>query len=129
MALSLIEWLALAQVVALLGSGLLNMWLFFSVRGDARWKSIGEAITQGDAGLGTELTRIDRHHGAAQAVIDRRLSVLETRIEAMPDHDDLTEVSGQLARIDRSVSGLAERSQSTQESVRRIERHLLESKR
>ena len=106
MAFTMIEWLALAQVIALLGSGLLNLWLYLSMRHDTRWKAIGDA----------------------QTAIDRRLSVLETRVETMPTHDDLAEISGQLSRIDRSVGGIEERSASTQDAVRRIERYLLEKK-
>lgn len=129
MALTLTEWLAMAQVGALGISVMLNLWLYFAVRSDSRWKAMFEAISQGDGQLAAELARIDRHHGATQSVIDRRLSVLETRVEAMPTHDDLTEILGQLSRIDRTLAGVGERSETTQESVRRIERYLLEKSR
>lgn len=122
MALTVIEWLALGQIVALGLSGAINLWLYFSVRSDKRWKAFADSIAQGDAGLAAELQRSDRRLGDAHAAFDRRLSVLEAKVDGMPTHDDISEMRDQLSRID-------ERSESTQESVRRIEQHLLESKR
>ncbi len=123
------DWLALAQVLALMGSVGINVWIFIAARSDSRWQAMHESMKHADSELDTRLEVIDRHLMDSKAQFDKRLSILETSVDGMPKHRDLLQIREQLARIDKSVGALDERSEATGAAVNRIEKYLLESRR
>lgn len=112
------NWLTFANLLGLVGSVIINVWLFLATRSDGRWKSITRQV---------ETT--DRRLVASHSATERRVSVLETRVDAMPSQEDLMKIHAKLGHIDRSVGALDERSNSTLVAVRRIEGYLMGTKR
>lgn len=108
------QLLAWAQVVALVVSVSLNVWIYGRSRNDRRWEVMHERLD----GFG------NRH-----AELDKRLAVIETEVDSMPTQRDLVQIRDRLAHIDKNVAGLDERTGSTLASVRRIEQYLLENRR
>ncbi len=122
------DWLTLAQVLALLVSVVINVWIYFAARSDERWKTMRHEFTEGDRLMAERLGGLDRDVGASKASFDKRLSVLETTVSGLPKHGDVRQIRDQLAHIDKSVAALDERTEHTAEAVARIEKYLLERK-
>lgn len=99
------HWIMLANLVALLLSVVVNVWMFLSMRTDSRWTAFH--------------TRVN--------TVETRLSVVETQMRTVPDQDDLLKIHEKLGHIDRLVAGQVERSNSVITSVARIESYLLGS--
>lgn len=100
------HWVTLANLIALLMSVAINVWMFIAMRSDSRWSSITDRINS----------------------YSNRLSIVETQLRSLPDQDDLQEIREKLSHIDRLVAAQGERNNALLTSVTRIETYLLGAK-
>ena len=108
------EALKLFGSLLMIANMALNVYLFRRTITGAELKAMREAQRKGDEGLAL---RIDKHD-VVRADFDRRLSVLETRVDALPTHDDLTEIREMLA-------GNIERTNATFDAVKDLRNYLM----
>lgn len=120
--------LSIAQVVVLLGSVAINIWLYLAARSDQRWKTMRSEIADGDRAIAERVGNVDRDVSSSKAQFDKRLAILETTVSSLPKQGDIRQMRDQLAHIDKSVGALDERTEHTAEAVGRIEKYLLERK-
>jgi hypothetical protein len=112
----------LLNSVVLVASICVNVYLFRRSITGAEMKAMREAQRDGDAALDQRIDAL----ATAKTDIDKRLSVLETRVEALPTHGDLTEIRGALTEITGELSANTERTSATLDTVRTIQRILME---
>lgn len=149
--------IALGQILAIVASGALSTFLYFKSRNDKRGEKQEEkeekeeaaqrlefknrvielerVRRQGDAFLHERIDkfqgRVYKEHkrmGSTNAVIDRRLSVLEKHVEGLPTHADLTGLRSDMAQMGADVSAIKERSETALGLVHSIHDHLLEKR-
>lgn len=108
--MNLDSWLRILQMAVILGSVTINVALFVYSRRDKRFAEFEAKYSKSEA---------------AQREFERRLTVIETHMQALPSHDDLQEIRDKLGNMGNVVAGIQTQAQATYESTRRIETHLL----
>lgn len=109
----------------MLGSGALNLYLYFKTRTDQRFTEMGEAHEEICDMVRGAIAERKAHH----AEHETRLQVLESNIESIPTHADLDNIRQQIAATRQDVAAVDERSKMQLDSLRRIENYLLSSAR
>jgi acyl CoA:acetate/3-ketoacid CoA transferase alpha subunit len=124
--------LQLLQIVAIAASAVLNVYLYNRTRNSTQMrehrkqmKKLEDERRAGDAALHKRVDTISGDHLGLASVLDRRVSVLETTVKHMPTHTDLTGIRAELANLNGNVAALGERSQSNNEMLHSIQRHLM----
>ena len=120
--MTLDELVKLVNPIAIVVSGVLNVYLFFKSKTDERFAEIDQCMAEGDQAQ--HLETADRK--AADYELDRRLVALETQLKSVPTHEDLEEIRAALATVGAELAAVNERSRGTLDTVRRIEEHLLD---
>lgn len=123
--------LRVVQIVVLLGSVTVNVWLWLRGRND---KAL-EALKAGDTDLARklgELTQTNAQQLSAltgrDAALEIRVVALETTVRHMPTHGDLQEIRRELRDLNGAVSVVSERSEATMQMMRTIQEHLMEAR-
>lgn len=122
------DWLKLLHIAASIVGIAVTVLLYLRTRSTKVIDDLRRALEGSDSDLRTAL---DGHASEVATTLrdhGHRLSVLETTVRHMPRHNDLTEIRRELSVLNGSISAIEERSQSTQEMVRSIQQHLMESK-
>jgi hypothetical protein len=137
---SLQETLILTQVVVLVASTLLNLYLFLRTRSASIWRAIaaGDADAKTAAkGLVDDLAEsVDetvQQIGISRGVerdLDKRLAIVESTMGGIPSHNDLVGIRNALSRLEtrlgERISAVDERSSATLNAVNRINQFLME---
>lgn len=118
-----IWWFDAVNEVVLVGSVLINIYLWFKAKTDKRFELMAATLATVSERVANEAA--DRK--ANIAAIDKRVALLEARFDAIPTHDDLNSLRQAVTDIGSTVARIEERSSFTTDSVRRIEKHLLHS--
>ena len=118
-------WLKVLNAVVIVGSVLINAYLFMKSKTDERFAELDTALAEYDHAAHIEVAE----RKAFDNELERRLVVIETEIRAMPTHDDLEEIHRALSNVRSDLATVNERSRGTLDGVRRIEQHLLERSR
>lgn len=128
--------ITLAQILAIVASAALNLYLFVKARNEKQITEIRKERRDGDAALHGRVDGVAssiRHETHVlkgfQVDIDKRLSILETRVISLPTHNDLGGMRDNLSQLASDVSAITERSNATLATVHSIHKYLLESKR
>lgn len=116
--------LKLMNISIVLLSAALNIYLFFKTKQDKRFTDIEDVMEDSDRRIIGETAQ--RHEDVGKLVL--RVTVLESRVNSMPTHDDISEIHKRISDLANSMSAVNERSSSTNSAVNRIERYLLENK-
>lgn len=132
MDLSVHDWIKVAGILVLIANMGLSAYLFMKARST---KAIDD-LTRSHSLLVGKLEGTEaRTRQEIQLLVqrdgdmDKRLSVLETRVAHMPTHNDLAAIQMQLRDMSSDVATVIERSETTLEMVRSIQQHLVESPR
>lgn len=134
------ESLIAAQVLVLIASTALNVYLYFRARAGAVWRAIadGDERTLADAkrsvdSVAHSVDEVMQQVGISRGVerdLDKRLAVLESRLGGIPSHQDLVGIRQALARLEsrlgERISAVDERSTATLAAVNRMNQFLLE---
>lgn len=120
MNLDLDQWLRLVQIVVLVSSVGVNVFLFNRARDDQRFKEFDDRLS----GIANQ----KRTMQAELQGIDKRVAVHEARLASMPTHGDLQEIRRELTSLKASTAAIEERSETTLDTVRSIQSYLLEAK-
>lgn len=67
--------------------------------------------------------------GSDDRKLDRRLTVLEARVENLPTHRDLGELRSGIVEVMESVAAIGGQTQAMTQMLRTIQEHLLENDR
>lgn len=118
-------WLKVLNAAVLVGSVMVNVYLFLKSKSDDRFAELDEALAHYDRAAHVETGE----RKAFDNELDKRLVAIETEIKAMPTHDDLEEIHQALSNVRSDLATVNERSRGTLDGVRRIEQHLLERSR
>ncbi len=113
--------LRLLSVAYMLGSGALNVWLFFKARSDKRF----EVIEDNHRALHERVQLAIADRKAGHNDHETRLQLIEQHMATVPTHEDLRKVYDALALLVSKVERQDERSAHISDAVRRIENHLL----
>lgn len=68
-------------------------------------------------------------HGSENRTLDRRMSVLETRVQSMPTHHDLLELREDVTHVAESIADLNGKTAAMTQMLRTIQEYLLEKDR
>lgn len=134
------DTLILVQVIVLLGSTGLNIYLFLRSRTAALWRAIADGDTAVKKaaqelveGVAGSVDEAEQQIGISRGVerdLDKRLAVLESHIGGIPTHNDLLGIREGLAglesRLGEKIGALDERSGATHTAVGRLTQFLLE---
>lgn len=118
-----IWWFDAVNELVLVGSVLINIYLWFKSKTDKRFELIANHASDANERL---LNAVSERK-ADVAGLDKRVSLIESRLETIPTHDDLNDIRKTVTDISGTVARIEERSNFTIDSMRRIERHLLDS--
>lgn len=138
--MSLQNALLLAQVLVLVASTLLNVYLFMRTRSTALWRAIndGDRAARAEAqrlvdAVGQSVDETAQQIGISRGVerdIDKRLAVVESKLGGIPTHNDLvgirTALAGLETRLSERISTVDQRSEITLAAVNRLNQFLLE---
>ena len=127
------NWLRAAQIVAVMLSVTVSVYLFWKARAIHQVEAIEKARKDGDAALHGRIDGV-RSQSASdmqvmrglQSDMDKRLSVLEARVSALPTHNDLRDIREALAQVSADLSANSERTTTTLDAVRSLQKYLME---
>jgi len=114
--------LQLAQVLAVIGSAAISIFVYLKTRSDQRFKQQAEQTWSKLGEIERELNEIDER-------VDHfrdRLALAEARLREMPTHRDLEGLRVQISTANNQLSALDERSRATLTALGRIETFLLD---
>lgn len=116
------RFLEMGSAAAIVLSFALNLYLFLRARSDHRFDRINERVDRIAKGLQDEIT--DRREQGGK--IERDHAVLAATVAGLPTHDDLSDIREELSTLARTLASVNQRSETTLNSVQRIESYLLE---
>ena len=114
--------LKVINLLVIISSVGFNVLIYFKTKQDKRLAQLATDALELAERLRNETADRKSVHGE----LDKRLSVMEERVKAMPTHDDIEEIRAALSELGNNVAAVNERSGSTHDAVRRIEKHLLD---
>lgn len=133
MDLSQSEWIKIAAMFVMAANMALNVYLWMRTASAKELAGMRRAQAEGDERLSARVSAIEsvsrQEIGILRSVhsdVDKRLSVLESRVEALPTHGDLRSIRDTLAEISTELAANTERSSALVESVRSLQRYLME---
>ncbi len=116
------RFLEMGSAAAIVLSFALNLYLFLRARSDHRFDRINERVDRIAKGLQDEIA--DRREQGGK--IERDHAVLAATVAGLPTHDDLSDIREELSTLARTLASVNQRSETTLNSVQRIESYLLE---
>ena len=123
--MTLSEAFKLFGTLVLIANMALNVYLFRRTVTGAELKAMREAQRKGDELRSLRVERIDANY----TDIALRLAKLETRVDALPTHDDISDIRGTLTEMTGELAANTERTNATLEAVRDIRNYLLDKTR
>jgi hypothetical protein len=121
--------LQMASIAATLFSIAVAIYLYIRSADRESVNRIDKARADGDAELAGKIGGLNsefRVSAARDHDFHTRLSVLETKMLAVPTHADLVNIRTEMRELNEIVATISERSENTQSMVQSIQRYLLE---
>ncbi len=109
---------------AIVMSFALNLYLFLRSRSDNRFDRINERADR----IAKEVQAEIQERRAEESRLERNHAVLQATVLGLPTHDDLGDIRQDLSTLARMLASVNQRSETTLNSVQRIESYLLERK-
>lgn len=116
--------LKIGSTAAIVLSFALNLYLFLRSRADDRFDRINERADRMAKAMQDEI----QERRAEASRLERNHAVLEATVSGLPTHDDLGDIREELSTLARTLASVNQRSETTLNSVQRIENYLLERK-
>lgn len=119
------------QILAIIGSACVSLYLFRRAADTKALESVRDAHTRASQELKGQMTSLSndlRLAAVRDGEMNTRISVLETQMRHVPTHSDLILIKNELRDFNGTLSAVNERSESTVEMVRSIQKYLLEHK-
>lgn len=114
--------LKIGSSLAIVLSFALNLYLFFRSRADERFTQLSDRADRITKSLADEMAeRRDQN-----SVLFREMAVLAATVSGMPTHSDLGDIRQDLSTLARTLASVNQRSETTLNSLNRIESYLLE---
>lgn len=114
--------LKIGSTAAIVLSFALNLYLFFKSRSDDRFDRINDRNDRIAKALADEIA--ERREQSAD--IEKAQAVLDATVRGLPTHDDLGAIRESLNALARTVASVDQRSQTSLNSLNRIEGYLME---
>lgn len=116
------RFLEMGSAAAIILSFALNLYLFQRARSDHRFDRINERTDRIAKALQDEINERREQSGK----MERDHAVLAATVAGLPTHDDLSDIREELSTLARTLASVNQRSETTLNSVQRIESYLLE---
>lgn len=94
---------------------------------EARESRTGQRIERIDATARQSIERLEKDLRMELGGMNNRLTRLEERVDHLPTAQDVKELAERVGEIEVQVAGVAEKVANTQEMVRVVRDHILES--
>jgi prefoldin subunit 5 len=114
------QLLQVGQIVAVLASAAVSLWVYLRSRRDSLNAALRTSVEECAGDIETLTASVN--------ALAQRVTLAEKTIADVPSHRDLEGIRLQVASINGQISALNERTTSTHQAVTRIENFLLESK-
>jgi hypothetical protein len=124
------DWIRLGQTLVMIASMALSVYLFLKARSTKATDELKTGLIGFSAKLDGNDARMRQELQilvARDSDMDKRLSVLETRVSHMPTHGDLQGIKNELSGLKSAVAAVDERSENILDMVQTIQKHLLEN--
>lgn len=119
------------QILAIIGSSAVSLYLFRRAADTKALESVRGAHQKASTELKGQMASLSsdlRLAAVRDGEMHARISVLETQMRHVPTHGDLMHIKNELRDVNGTLSAVNERSESTVEMVRSIQKYLLEHK-
>lgn len=129
--MSLLQFIQLAVPIGTLAVAIFVAWRTGGWRSsdaqEARESRTGQRIERIDATARATIERLEKDLRGELGGMNNRLTRLEERVEHLPTAQDVKELADRVGEIEVQVAGVAEKVSNTQEMVRVVRDHILES--
>lgn len=119
------------QILAILGSACVSLYLFRRAADTKALESVRSAHSKASTELKGQMATLSsdlRLAAVRDGEMHARISVLETQMRHVPTHGDLMHIRNELRDVNGTLAAVNERSESTVDMVRSIQKYLLEHK-
>jgi hypothetical protein len=119
------------QILAICGSAAVSVYLFRRAADAKALDAVRDSHTRASTELKGQMSTLSndlRVASVRDSEMHTRISVLETKMNHVPTHGDLTLIKNELRDVNGTLSAVNERSESTVDMVRSIQKYLMEKK-
>jgi hypothetical protein len=135
MDLSTGDWIKFATMLVMGANMALNLYLWLRTASANELKAMRRAQIEGDQHLGSRVSAVEALCRQDASIlrglhgdVDKRLSVLETRVQALPTHADIGDIRDALSQMGAELAANTERTTALLDTMRSVQRYLLENR-
>jgi hypothetical protein len=122
MQLTLQDWLQVVNLLVLIVSVWITVWMYRRANND---KTV-DSLRRADQSALQSIARLRQSQQQAASSFRERLSGLEATVKGLPTHKDLIDLQESISEIRADVSSIRTQGDLTAERVSAIHQHLLE---